>query len=93
MLFNGDSSQGSKSEFPVDETSAHPASSLPSAQQLMVACSESAEGAPYWLKSKRKLNIVLPENTVVAFLMRVMGSQLVDKERTWQVSVKGIDHR
>ncbi len=92
MLLSGASSHGFSSEFPVSETSAKPASSMPSAQQASVAWGERVEGSPSSLKSYVKLNIVLPLNTVVALRTKVMGSQFTASERIWHVSVNGDDH-
>ena len=92
MLFKGASSHGSSSEFPVLEESAQPASSVPSAQQLRLACSESMEGSPSLLKSNMKLNMVLPSNTVVELRTRLTGSQVLLRDWIWQVSESSFDH-
>ena len=91
MLLRGASSQGSNSEFPVEDNRSHPASSAPLAQQLRSACSERVEGSPRLLKSYRKLNMVFPSKTVVAFLTSVMGSHDCANDRIWHVKESGLD--
>ena len=82
MLFRGTTSHGSASEFPVLLTRDHPASSCPSAQHPMEACAGSVDGSPNPVMLNWKLNMVLPSNTVVAFLDCVWVGHIVSKERT-----------
>ncbi len=65
IVESGTVNQGSSIDSPENLSNAHPASSIPDAQQSIRASGDSNEGSPWLEKSKLNENNVLPWKTFV----------------------------